>query len=96
MYPLSDSIIANSKWNGRDLIERFKIDEQQINVIENPFDIQKIHNLSDEAISYSFENKFIFISVGRLESHKRHSLIIEAFAKLERHDIELWIIGIGP
>jgi len=97
LYPYSDKILPNSKGNAEDLINNFNIKRKQIKVIENPFDLKKIDQLKNEIIRIkNQEKKFIYIIVGRLESHKRHSLVIEAFSELKFKPCELWIVGKGP
>lgn len=96
LYKYADLIIPNSKGSKIDLMKNFHIDEKQICVIENPFDLEKIEKQSQEPLEYNCENKTIFIMVGRLEKVKEHSLVIKAFSQLKSENSELWIVGEGP
>ena len=65
-------------------------------VINNPYDIQKIQNLSKEKIDdFIFDKtKRYIVTVGRLTYEKQHASLIEALVHLDK-DIELIIIGEG-
>ncbi len=93
LYPKADFIIANSNQNRLDLIKNFNINENLIKTINNPFDLEKIKNLSKESIEFDF-SKFTFITVGRLDVGKNHQMMIKAFAKL-KDDCQLIILGDG-
>ena len=66
-------------------------------VINNPIDFDKIEKRMNETpeISVLANNKKNIIAVGSLESVKGYDLLIKAFAKIERKDINLSIIGEG-
>lgn len=95
LYPQSDCIISNSEGNRVDLIENFSIESQKIKTIYNPFDLEKIEQLSIQEVEKIDFTKFTFISVGRLDSGKNHQLMINAFAKLKDENIQLIILGEG-
>ena len=65
-------------------------------VINNPYNIQKIQQLSQEEINdFTFDKtKKYIITVGRLSDEKRQDSLIEALVHLDK-DIELIIIGEG-
>ncbi len=90
LYPKADKIIANSLGNSLDLENKF--DVHPVYTINNPFDLAKIHILSREYCEIA-RKKFTFVTVGRLDAGKNHSIIIDAIKDL---DAELWIIGEGP
>ncbi len=95
LYPKADLIIANSNGNRVDLIKNFNI-KKNIITIHNPFDIEKIQNLSKEKIDFKIEkDDFIFITIGRLDVGKNHQLIIKAFSKLKNINAKLLILGDG-
>jgi N-acetylgalactosamine-N,N'-diacetylbacillosaminyl-diphospho-undecaprenol 4-alpha-N-acetylgalactosaminyltransferase len=91
LYKYADNIIANSNGNSFDLIENFNC--EKVVTIHNPFDVEKIINLSKENIEYH-KDKFSFITIGRLDSGKNHKLLINSFSKLNI-DANLYIIGEG-
>jgi len=89
LYNRSDLVIANAKGNSLDLKNNFNI--QEVLTINNPFDIEKIEELSNKKVDFK-DNSFSFITVGRLDSGKNHRLIIEAMQDI---DAKLYIIGDG-
>ena len=95
LYPKADLIIANAEGNRIDLIDNFWIDKNKIITIPNLFDLEKIDKFSNEPVNNIDFNKFTFITVGRLDDGKNHSLMIDAFAKLEDDSIQLIILGEG-
>lgn len=100
LYNKADKIIAVSKLIKDDLINNFNIDKNKIDVIYNPFDIEKITRLSEEEIDKNVReilgNNYI-ISVGRLTKQKGQWHLIKAFSELKKSvsDIKLVILGKG-
>ena len=96
LYKYADLVIFKAERMRAEFLKNVpKIKNYQ--VINNPYDIQKIQKLSEEEISdFNFNDKKRYIiTVGRLSSEKRHSHLIETLIHLEE-DIELIIIGEGP
>lgn len=89
LYHHADVVTANSLGNSRDLEQNFGC--RNVVTINNPFDILKIEELSQEPVKYR-DDKFTFITIGRLDSGKNHNLMIEAIKSL---DAKLFIIGEG-
>lgn len=90
LYPLADTIIANSMGNRLDLHNNFGI--HPVCIINNPFDLTTISTLTKEKIDL-IKEKFTFVTVGRLDKGKNHRLIVEAMQNINAN---LWIIGDGP
>jgi N-acetylgalactosamine-N,N'-diacetylbacillosaminyl-diphospho-undecaprenol 4-alpha-N-acetylgalactosaminyltransferase len=88
LYPKANLIFANSKGNAIDLEKNFGI--KNIQVIYNPFDIDKIAELKSKKAL--LKRGFNFITVGRLDEGKNHQLLIRA---MKRVDGNLYIIGDG-
>jgi N-acetylgalactosamine-N,N'-diacetylbacillosaminyl-diphospho-undecaprenol 4-alpha-N-acetylgalactosaminyltransferase len=84
LYKKADVVIANSKGNSFDLIKNFNI--KSVRTIYNPINIINCNKTNN--------NKFIFVTIGRLDKGKNHKLLIEAFNELDIN-AELWIIGDG-
>lgn len=89
LYKYSDVITANSFGNSKDLIENFCC--KKVVTMNNIFDTIKINELSNEKISFR-DNNFTFITVGRLDNGKNHSIMIDAIKSI---DAKLYIIGDG-
>lgn len=96
LYPKADLIIANSYGNTNDLLQNF-VPNAKITTIHNPIDIQMVETLAQEPVEdVVFDNTYTFITVGRLDAGKNHSLIIESFYRLNLPLSQLLIIGDGP
>ncbi|MDY0314375.1 MAG: glycosyltransferase [Arcobacteraceae bacterium] len=94
LYNKADKIIPVSKAIKNDLIENFDVNIKQ-KVIYNPYDIEKIEQLSKEDISYEIDRKKSIITVGSLGQRKNHSLLINAFSKIDDKEYKLYILGKG-
>lgn len=101
LYKKADQVILASKGMMLDLkrLGRFQND---LTVINNPFDVEKIIDMSRESIE---KDEFIFderkkylIAVGRLENVKKITDIIMAMEMIRKRlpDVELIILGDGP
>ena len=90
LYNLADLVIPNSKENGLDLVENFKI-KTKIKTIYNLVDIKTIKEKSQQDIDIE-KRRFTFVTIGRLDEGKNHKLILEAIKYIEA---DLWIIGDG-
>lgn len=88
LYPKANLVFANSKGNAIDLEKNFNI--KNIQVIYNPFDIDKISELKSKKAL--LRRGFNFITVGRLDEGKNHQLLIRAMREVEGN---LYIIGDG-
>lgn len=94
LYNKADKIISVSKAIENDLLKNFNINVKQ-NVIYNPYDIEKIKELSEISISYNIEKEKSIITVGSLGKRKNHSLLINAFSKIDDEEYKLYILGKG-
>lgn len=94
LYPKADLIMPNSLGNLIDLEQNFGIKKDKMWVLYNAIDMQTITKLSNEEIDKNL-NKPFFLSVGRLDSGKNHSLLIRAFSKLKNDKFDLVILGEG-
>lgn len=91
LYPYADAVIANSYGNRADLQKFFGI--SKVITINNPVDLDMINISLLEKVNLPSKNRFVFVTVGRLDKGKNHHLIIEAIKGM---DADLWIIGDGP
>ncbi len=100
-YNYADKIVIVSKEGRSILISKFKIDAEKIITIYNPFDFEKIQELSNKKISKFdkkyFSNKFTFITIGRLSKQKGHDFLIRSFRNVvnENKNSVLLIFGSG-
>jgi glycosyltransferase involved in cell wall biosynthesis len=90
----SDLIILKAQGMKEDMQQLFNFQNRQV-IINNPYNIKLIKNLSKEKVNFQFDiNKKYIISVGRLIKSKRNHEIIEVLCSLSK-DIELIFLGDG-
>ena len=94
LYNKADKIIPVSKAIENDLIKKFGINIKQ-KVIYNPYEIEKIEQLSKEDVSCEIDRSKSIITVGSLGKRKNHSLLINAFSKIDDKEYKLYILGKG-
>ncbi len=90
LYNFADLIIANADGNMYDLQENYHT-KAKMTKIYNLIDINMINEKKKQPIDIKRE-RFIFITIGRLDSGKNHKLLLEAIKDI---DADLWIIGDG-
>ncbi len=101
LYNRADKISANSPQNLSDLIQNFGILADKTTLLLNFFDLTKIQRealedtpLKQRILEEKKRGKFVFISIGRLDSGKNHRLMIEAMQEFKQ-EASLFIIGSG-
>jgi len=98
-YPLSDKIIAVSQGTMRDLKKNFNISTNKTKVIYNGVNIESVTKLAQESVDdYGFRDKSVPVitACGRLTDQKNYSLLLKAFAKInKRVNANLIILGEG-
>lgn len=96
LYPKADLIIAQCKDMKKDIIDCYKIQENQIKYIYNPLDLEMIQKKMIEENPYDMD-KVNFVATGRLTYQKGFDILIDAFTQV-RSQIEnahLTIVGQG-
>lgn len=95
-YDKFDKIICVSNNIKNTFNEKTKL-YQKTETIYNPIDTEKIIKLSKEKCKIKkTANKFLIISLGRLEKVKGYDKLCQAINKLQtKHNVELWILGEG-
>ena len=84
LYPKADIVIANSKGNSIDLQNNFNVKN-----------VKTIYNFIEEIdCKKQKHDKFIFITIGRMDEGKNHKLLIDALSGLDI-EAELWLVGDG-
>jgi len=93
VLPKADSIRTVSQRLKKELVEKFKVKEEKITVVPIYADIRSTNH--EARIT---NNKFVFLTVGRLVSVKNIGLQIETMAEMIKNHfkVELWIVGDGP
>ncbi|MBE2170231.1 MULTISPECIES: glycosyltransferase [unclassified Cobetia] len=93
-----EKLVFVSEGLKKDLENKFLKDTKKSLLIYNPVVDEDYYNaMSQESIGTVFsENKFSFLTIGRLHPQKNYPLMISAFKAIDSSDIELVIIGDGP
>jgi glycosyltransferase involved in cell wall biosynthesis len=101
-YNNSYKIITVSEGIKNDLINNFNINSDKLDVIYNPFNLEKIKKLKDIPISNDYSNIFnskskIIVTMGRLHSTKGQKHLIRAFKLVNKRfpNTKLVILGQG-
>ena len=100
LYPKADLIVAVTQGIKDDLVDRFRIPEARIVVINNPIDVGRVRARAGEMVDHRWFHDGegpIVLAVGRLVKLKGYDLLIRAFARLpSEHKARLVILGEGP
>lgn len=97
-YSRADHIITVSDPAATALREWLQLQPQKITCIANPVSIDTIKDRANAAIPVDRDkNRFILVSVGRLEPEKRYDRLLRVFALVLEQSIpaELWMLGDG-
>jgi len=100
MYKRADLIFTNSLGSKRSLIKDFSIKAEDIKVIYNPIDLEKIQILSQKPLEAEYQKLFehpIIINVARLTEQKGQEYLIRAFSQVMKQipNIKLLVLGQG-
>ncbi len=98
LYGHADRVIALSKGVREELVNKFRVPGELIDVIYNPVDIRAVEAMLDEPVHDApFNDGFpVVVNVGRLSTQKNQSVLIKAFRRV-RDEVpsRLAIIGVG-
>jgi glycosyltransferase involved in cell wall biosynthesis len=98
-YAAADMIVATSKGVARDLTSSFGVSPDQIEVLPNPVDLDRVRAAAGEPIDAGVlppGDSPLIIAAGRLADAKNYPLMIEAFAAVrQRTAARLCILGQG-
>lgn len=93
-YPRASRVIAVASGVGTDLVERFQISPDMIEVIPNPVDVHAIKAAAAAPCELWVREPYV-LALGRLVPSKNHELLVRAFAGSE-FEGRLIIAGEGP
>ncbi len=94
LYPKADVVIWKSFGMKNDVKKFINFQNKQY-IINNPYEIEKIKNLSNEKVDFGFdESKIYLVSVGRLIKLKRNKDVVRALKYLPQN-VEILFIGNG-
>ncbi len=97
LYHRADSVIAVSGGIRDDLVARYRVPAELIEVVHNPVPVERIQERSAEIVTDCFSQEgYTVIAVGRLVRLKAYDRLIEAIAALDDLPVRLLIIGDGP
>jgi glycosyltransferase involved in cell wall biosynthesis len=98
-YPLADKVVTVSSDIKDDLCKNHGVNEDKCTTIHNPLDVEGILSKSMEGADHVWlQGKMpVVIGVGRFVEQKQFSVLLKAFALLERRlDVRLILAGDGP
>ena len=99
IYPQADKVICVCQAVKEDLSKSFGVPDEKIKVIYNGVDMVAIEYLCQEPtdeVSWFRESIAVIVSCGRLTRQKDYSLLLEAFAKVQKdYPVRLLILGEG-
>ena len=92
-----DKVVCVSQATADSIIETIG-DPGNLCVKYNPINVDRIVRFSKQPCNLQkISEKFLFVSVGRLDSQKNYFLLLDVCSSLsKKYDFELWIIGDGP
>lgn len=98
--PLADRVVVNSEATKRSmyLLERVMIDSDQLRVVYNGVDVDRIDSAIDAAPVNDGTDNVQIITVGRLVDVKNQKVLLQAFSQLLESipDAHLSLVGDGP
>lgn len=95
-YSNFDSIIAQANFMKNDLVENYGISSEKITVINNPIDVQKVEEMSNKDIEFSFpKDKINLLAVGKLKHQKGFDNLLTMMSQIDEK-YHLTILGEGP
>lgn len=100
LYKKADLVVPVSKKLREELTENFNVPQENIEVIYNPYDLEKIKQKAQESIEEEYKDIFqkkVIITMGSLHRQKGQWHLIKAFSKvLEKNKaVNLVILGKG-
>jgi len=99
-YPRADKVVAVSREVKADLVEKFNVDANKIEIVHNPLNFDLIEQLKHEALTEDekrmFDKKTI-IHCGRLTEAKGHWYLLKIFKRVKEAglDVNLVLLGEG-
>lgn len=99
MYRFADAIVSVSDGVSRDVQKLFLLKPDRCQTIYNPIDVQHIRALGEEPVEHPWFQPGappVIVAIGRLAKQKDIPTLLEAFAKVRKHDdVKLAILGEG-
>ena len=99
IYKYASGIIANSHGVAEDVVKVFKVNKDQIEVINNPKNLEDIRNKAKSDCGHRWLDKKdrpVVLFVGRLREQKDLPTLIKAFAKIQKEtSSRLLFVGVG-
>jgi glycosyltransferase involved in cell wall biosynthesis len=87
LFPIAlaacDRIIAATEYNREVLRNRYGVSPQRVDVVRYSIDLD----------DYRPEKKFVVLIVAFFVEKKGHDVLLEAVKKMDRDDVEVWVVG---
>ncbi|QDI91619.1 glycosyltransferase [Salicibibacter halophilus] len=101
-YKISHQVISLSEGVKENLVKRYKVKPNHIQVIHNPIDVENIQEKMNETLEAEHEHLFdtedkVIVTAGRLVEQKDQQTLLKAFSAMQtRVKSRLVILGEGP
>ncbi len=97
-YQQADHVVTVSEGVRNDLLDVVNISEEEITVIHNPIDVERIRNQATESVEHRwFTDPLVSVvmSAGRHAPQKGFDTLLRAFSRLEDSNTRLVLLGEG-
>jgi hypothetical protein len=98
LAPFADLLVADSEFNGRELVEVHDCDAARVRVLPLAAPVERFHpGPADPALveRYGLAGRRVLLFVGRVASHKRVDLLIEALPLVQRETPNTTLLIVG-
>lgn len=96
ILPHADKILGCSRGVTESAVQVLGLDQNKMQTIYNPHNFERIDDLARESLPVERpKDKFIILHVGGFREPKNQKLLLRAFARLQKPDSQLWILGRG-
>jgi glycosyltransferase involved in cell wall biosynthesis len=96
LFRHTNAILALSDQEAAEIAKIFPSVQHKIKTVQNPYVTIDMENVAADRKAAITPVKRKVIALGRLHSQKNLPLLIDAWARCNRGDAELWLVGEGP
>jgi len=80
---LCDSVVTITEHNKEQLVDRYGVESDKIDIVRQIVDLDR----------YKFKSTIKILIVGFFAEKKGHEILFRAIKRLQRDDVELWVVG---
>lgn len=95
-YRYVDGVITCSQVLADDLVKQFDLNQSKVKCIYNPFDFEKIHQLSELVLNDEvLMGKKYLLAAGRLVEDKNYPALLKVFARVSKKSSAVCLVILG-